>query len=143
VITAAPNSKRSRVMFERFVHTPVLATVALIAETIRQELGDEVEACPGCARPEQAEPLNRLFRALVRRLLEPVVGSGPDLARVSSWILRKLTQERLTAGGLDEHQIKILLELEPGTPDDWLTFLLLVPWAEVAYWLEAADQEPA
>jgi hypothetical protein len=133
---------RNRVMFERYVHTPVLVTVALIAETIRQELGDEVEACPGCARPEQAEPLNRLFRALVRRLLEPIVGSGHDLSRVTSWILRKLTQERLAAGGLNEQQTKMLLELEPGTPDDWLTFLLLVPWAEVVYWLEAADEGP-
>jgi hypothetical protein len=129
-------------MFERYVDTPTLATVALIAETIRQQLGDEVEACPGCTRPEQAEPLNRLFRAVVRRLLEPIVESSHDLSRVTSWILRKLTQERLTAGGLDERQIRMLLELEPGTPDDWLTFLLLVPWAEVVYWLEAADEGP-
>jgi hypothetical protein len=134
---------RKRLMFERYVYTPVLATVAAIAETIRQELGDEVEACPGCARPEQAEPLNRLFRALVRRLLEPIVGSGHDLSRVTSWILRKLTQKRLKAGGLNEHQIKLLLELEPGAPDDWLTFLLLVPWHEVMYWHAAVDQEPA
>jgi hypothetical protein len=130
-------------MFERYVHTPVLATVAAIAETVRQELGDDVEACPRLARPEQAEPLNRLFRALVRRLLEPIVESRHDLSRVSSWVLRELTQRRLAASGLDDRQIQILLELEPGTPDDWLTFLLLVPWAEVLYWLTAADQEPA
>jgi hypothetical protein len=133
---------RDRLMFERYAQSPEFATVALIAETIRQELGDEVEACTGCAQPEQAEPLNRLFRAVVRRLLEPLVESGHDPARVTSWVLRELTQERLTAGGLNEYQTKTLLELEPGTPDDWLTFLLLVPWSEVVYWLEAADEGP-
>jgi hypothetical protein len=130
-------------MFERYVQSPEFATVATIAGTIRQELGDQVEACPGLARPEQAEPLNRLFRALVRRLLEPILEPGHDLSRLTSWALRELTCSRLAAGGLDDHQIQILLELEPGTPDDWLTFLLLVPWAEVTHWLTAADQEPA
>jgi hypothetical protein len=38
-----------------------------------------------------------------------------------------LTCRRLTAGALSNRQIQILLELEPGTPDDWVTFLLLVP----------------
>jgi hypothetical protein len=129
-------------MFERYAQSREFATIALVAETIRRELGDEVEACPGCTGPEHAEPLNRVFRALVRRLLEPIVESGDDPACLTSWVLQELTQGRLAAGGLDEHQIKILLELEPGTPDDWLTFLLLVPWSEVVYWLEAADKEP-
>jgi hypothetical protein len=128
-------------MFERYAQSPEFATIAIIAETIRGELGDEVEACPGFARPEQAEPLNRLFRALVRRFLEPVVDSSHDLTHLTSWVLQELTQQRLAAGGLDARQIKTLLELEPGTPDDWLTFLLLVPWTEVLYWLNAGDQE--
>jgi hypothetical protein len=133
----------NRVMFESYVHTPDFATIMLIAETIRQELGDELEACPGYARPEQAEPLHPLFRALVRHLLEPIVESGHDPSRLTSWALRNLTQERPSAGGLNERQIQILFELAPGKPDDWLAFLLQVPWTEVVYWLTAADREPA
>jgi hypothetical protein len=130
-------------MFERYAQSPELATIALVAETTRQELGDQVEACPGLSRSEQAEPLNRLFRAVVRRPLELVVAADHDLSRLTSWVLRELTCRRLAAGGLNEDQTRILLELEPGTRDGWLIFLLLVPWAEVLYWLTAADQEPA
>jgi hypothetical protein len=128
-------------MFESYAQSREFATVALVAETIRQELGDEVEACPGFSRPEQAEPLNWLFCALVRRFLELIVEPSHDLARLTSCALRELTCRRLVAGELNERQIHTLLELEPGTPDDWLTFLLLVPWHEVMYWLTAAEQE--
>jgi hypothetical protein len=130
-------------MFESHAQSPEFALIETIAETIREELGDEVEACPGFARPEQAEPLNRLFRALVRRLLEPAVEPVHDRSRLTSWVLQELARRRLATGGLNESQIKTLLELEPGTPDDWLTFLLLVPWTEILYWLTAANQEPA
>jgi hypothetical protein len=130
-------------MFESLAQSPQFALIETIAETIREELGDEVEACPGLASPEQGEPLNRLFRALVRHLLEPVIEHDDDQSRLTSWVLRELARRRLAAGGLTESQIKTLLELEPGTPDDWLTFLILVPWTEVLYWLTAADQEPA
>jgi hypothetical protein len=129
-------------MYEQYAHTHEFATIAMIAETIRGELGDEVEACPGFARPEQAEPLNRLFRALVRRFLEHIVESGDDPARLTSWVIRELAHRHLTDGGLDAHRIKTVLELESGTPDDWLTYLLLVPWTEVIYWLTADDEKP-
>jgi hypothetical protein len=129
-------------MFESYTRSREFATIRIVAETIRQELGDQVEACPGFSRPEQSEPLNRLFRALARRFLEPIVGASHDPARLISWALRELTCRRLIAGGLNECQIQTLLEVEPGTPDNWLTFLPLVPWHEVMCWLKAAAQDP-
>jgi hypothetical protein len=129
-------------MFEPHAQTPEFALVELIAGTIRAELGDEVEACPGFARPEQAEPVNRVFRAITRRLLEPIGAPGDDVAALTSRALRELARRRLAAGGLGEAGIKTLLELEPGTPDDWLVFLILVPWREVLYWLADAGQDP-
>jgi hypothetical protein len=129
-------------MFERYAQLPEFATVALVVETIRDELGDEVEASPGLQTPEEAEPLNRLFRALARQLLQPIVAPGHDLSGLVTWVLRRLVWQRLGAGGLSEVQIRVLCDLEPGVPDDWLTFLLLVPWSEVVYWLEAADEGP-
>jgi hypothetical protein len=128
-------------MFEHYEQSAEFATIALIAETIRGTLGDEVEACPGFKAPEQAEPLNRLFRALARRLLEPILAPGDDLSHLVTWVLRQLVRRRLEAGGLGEAQIRMLCYLEPGTPDDWLTFLLLVPWSEIVHWLTTANEE--
>jgi hypothetical protein len=129
-------------MFEPHAQTPEFALLETIAGTIRAELGDEVEACPGFARPEQTEPLNRVFRAIAGRLLEPIGAPGDETAALTSRALRMLARRRLTAGGLGESGIKTLLELEPGTPDDWLAFLILVPWREVLYWLAATSRDP-
>jgi hypothetical protein len=125
-------------MSDAYERTPEFALI----ETIRQELGDEVEACPGFRSPDQAEPLNRVFLALARRILAPVAAPGDDPARLVSWALRRVIGRRLEAGALGELEIEILLEREPGTPDDWLVFLLLVPWAEVLCWLADAEQGP-
>ena len=129
-------------MFERYEPTPEFATLVAIAEAIRNELGPEVEACPGFRAPEQAEPLNRAFRAIARRLLVPVVAAGDDLSALVSCALRRIAGLRLAAGGLDESQIRTLIELEPGTPDDWAGFLILVPWTEVLFWLASANADP-
>ena len=66
---------------------------------------------------------------------------GHDLSSLVTWVLRRLVYRRLAAGGLSELQIRVLCDLEPGVPDDWLTFLLLVPWAEILYWLTSANEE--
>jgi hypothetical protein len=129
-------------MFDAYEKTPEFATITLIAETIRAELGVAVEACPSSTSPEAAEPLNRVFRARARRFLGPIAPPAHDLSALTTWALRTVVPRRLAAGGLDQNKIKVLLEMEPGTPDDWLTFLLLVPRVEVLYWLTAAGQEP-
>src|SRR4051794_14979886 len=110
-----------------------LDLVEAIAAAIREELGDDGEACPGFRAPEQAEPLNRAFRAIVQLILGSVVAPGDDPSRTVSRALRRLVERRLEAGGLREPRARVLLELEPGTPDDWLAFLLLTPWGEVLF----------
>jgi hypothetical protein len=127
---------------QRFEHSGEIVLVERIAAAIRAELGTAIEVCPGHRAPEQAEPLNRAFRAIARCVLEPVSTSPHDLPRVVSRILRRLVVRRLEAGGLGERATQMLLDFEPGTPDDWLTFLLLVPWAEVLFWLTYEDPEP-
>ena len=47
-----------------------LALIELVAGAIRRELGEEVDAYPGCRSPEDADPLNRVFRSVARRSLE-------------------------------------------------------------------------
>ena len=126
-----------------FEQIPEFVLIERIAEAIRTELGDVIEVCPGHGSPEQAEPLNRAFRAIARCFLERVATSNDDLPRVVSDALRRLVMRRLEAGGPDERSIQTLLDFEPGTPDDWLTFLLLIPWAEVLFWLTYEDPGPA
>ena len=129
-------------MTDALEKSPGFASLEAIADAIRRELGDDVEACPGFRSPEQAEPLNRVFLALARLILGPIVAPGDDPSGAVSRALRRLVGRRLEAGGLGELEIKTLLELEPGTPDDWLIFLLLVPWSEVLFWLASADRDP-
>jgi hypothetical protein len=124
-------------------HAPALALVAGLAAAIRGELGDQVEACPGHRSPEQAEPLNRVFRAVVRHLLESLTPPGGDLTAEVRRGLHHAARDRLGTGGLDEFQVRTLLELEPGTPDDWPVFLILVPRHEVLYWLGPGEEGPA
>jgi hypothetical protein len=87
-------------MFDTPERTAEFALIERIAETIRGELGDEVEACPGFRTPEQAEPLNRVFLALARSLVEPLAAPDHDLSGLVTWILRRLVARRLAAGGL-------------------------------------------
>lgn len=129
-------------MDEAQERTPGFATIEAIAGAIRRELGDQVEACPGGRSPEQAEPLNRAFRAVVRCLLERTAAPGRSSAALVTRALHEIVRRRLADGGLDEGQIKALLEFEPGTPDDWLAFLILVPWHEVLFWVDYDDPAP-
>src|SRR4051812_42741661 len=118
-------------MFDASERTTEFALIEAIAGAIRDELGDAVEACPGSRTPEQAEPLNRAFRALARLVLEPLVAPGDDPGSTVSRANLRLVKRRLATLGLGDTSIKTLLDLEPGTPDDWLVFVLLVPWSEV------------
>ena len=104
---------------------PISTTIEAIAGAIREELGDEVKACPGFRNPERAEPLNRAFRAVVRPLLATDGVPDNDLAASVSWALLVVARRRLQSEGWDDLQVKSLLEEEPGSPDDWLAFLIL------------------
>ncbi len=101
-----------------------LAAVEIIAGAIRRELGEEIDAYPGCRAPEGADPLNRAFRSVVRSLLEDGI-QPDDLDASVSRMLRLVAERRLAAEGWDDRQVRLLVEDEPGGPDDWLAFLIL------------------
>jgi len=107
-------------MPEAKVTAEILALIERIAGAIRRELGD---AYPGCRSPEEADPMNRAFRAVVRSLLESDIPPGVDPTPLVSLTLRQLSERRLAAEGRDALQVKFLIEEEPGSPDDWLAFL--------------------
>ena len=104
-----------------------LAIVEVIAGAIRDELGEEIDAYPGCRGP--------------RGPTRSTAPSGPSSAR--SW--RRTTsrietcararlpgaapRRRAAAGGrgLGRPPGQVLIDEEPGSPDDWLAFLILSP----------------
>src|SRR3954451_3577763 len=112
-------------MTEAGVPAETLATIEIIARAIRHELGEEADAYPGCRSPEGADPLNRAFRAVARSLLAAAGVPAGDLGASLSRALLLVATGRLEAGGWDGHQVKDLIEGEPGSPDDWLGFLAL------------------
>jgi hypothetical protein len=112
-------------MPEPDVSPATLASLERIGGAIRQELGEAIDAYPGCRSPEGADPINRAFRAVVRSLAGADLGQGTDLDGTVSQILRQLTEIRLAAEDWDDDRVKSLIEEEPGSPDDWLAFLIL------------------
>jgi hypothetical protein len=108
-----------------------LALLERIAGAIRRELGETIDSYPGGRSPEQADPLNRVYRAIVRSLLESDLPSAADLNSLTSLTLRRLAEQRLAATGWDDRQVKSLIEEEPGGPDDWLAFLILSSQSQI------------
>jgi hypothetical protein len=112
-------------MSEPNVSPASLVLLERIAGAIRDELGAAIDAYPGCRSPEGADPINRAFRAVTGTLARADLAHGTDLDGIVSRALRQLTQRRLKAESWDDDQVKTLVEDEPGSPDDWLVFLLL------------------
>jgi hypothetical protein len=111
-------------MSDADVPAETLAVIEVIAGAIRDELGGEVDAYPGCQTPEGADPLNRAFRAVVRALLTAAGVPGDDLAALVSRTLRGAAERRLEGEGWGD-RVRTLIDDEPGSPDDWLCFLAL------------------
>src|SRR3954466_12162917 len=101
------------------VPAEALALVEKIAGAVRDELGEEIDAYPGAASPELADPINRAFRAVVRSLLEAGGIPGPSLPTLLPRAPRRAAENRLAAEGWDARLVRLLLALEPGCPDDW------------------------
>ncbi len=101
------------------------ACLGATAAAIRASLGADVDAYPGQRSPEAADLINRAFRAAARSALAGAGVAAADLPALVSATLRRLAESRLAGEGLDPDAVRLLIEQEPGTPDDWLTFLLL------------------
>jgi hypothetical protein len=106
------------------------ACLGAAAAAIRAELGAEIDAYPGHRSPEAADPINRAFRAAARSALA-VLAAEDDLPALVTATLRRLVERRLAAEGLDVDEVRLLIEAEPGAPDDWLVFLLLSSMAQI------------
>ena len=128
-------------MFDAYVRTLEFAYIGSIAEAIRQELGEEIEAHPGHRDPAEAGQVNRAYRAAARRLLLAIAPPSEDLRRLLTWALTQVARLRLIAGGLDDDQVERLLAMEPGGRDDWLAFLILASWPQVEHLLDEQDAD--
>jgi hypothetical protein len=102
-----------------------LATLEVIAGAIRRELGEAIDSYPGCRSPEGADPINRGFRAVARSLVVLDLTPAADPTPLVSRALLMLARRRLAAEGRDDLRVKVLIEEEPGGPDDWTAFLIL------------------
>jgi hypothetical protein len=120
-----------------------LAIIEVVAGAIRAELGEEVDAYPGRRSPEGADPLNRAFRAIVRAILG-VNTPGIEIAHsLVSRGLRRVAGRRLAAEGWRGDQVKALIDEEPGSPDDWLCYLILSSRAQIEPLLTPDDPDRA
>jgi hypothetical protein len=126
-------------MSDAVVSTEALAAIELIAGAIRDELGEEIDAYPGFRAPENADPFNRAFRAVVRAILAVSGASKETLPALVSQSLRRVAERRLAADGYDGGQARYLLDEEPGSPDDWLAFLILSSRAQIEPLLKPDD----
>ena len=118
-----------------------LAIIEVIAGAIRTELGEEVDAYPGRQEPEGADPLNRAFRAIVRAILDLNTSGIEGTHSLVSRALRRVAERRLRAEGWDDHQVRTLIDEEPGSPDDWLAYLILSSRAQIEHLLESGGPE--
>jgi len=130
-------------MSDADVTAEALAIIEVVASAIRAELGEEVDAYPGRRSPEGADSLNRAFRAVVRAVLVPSSSAARDADSLVHWALRRVAEQRLAAEGWDDHQVKMLIDEEPGSPDDWLCFLLLSSRAQIEPLLAPDDPDRA
>ena len=112
--------------------TGSLALVERIAGAVRGELGEEIDPYPGLRDPDQRRPAQpRLPR---RRPFAP--GGGRRAPRPTWPRPRPARSSGPPPSGWrptnrDAVAIKMLIEDEPGHPDDWLCFLILADLAQI------------
>ena len=112
------------------VSTQALAILDIVASAIRGALGEEIDAYPGQNDPEGADPINRAFCAIATAIVRK---AADDSTTSVSTILRQLAERRLQADSFDDAQVRNLIEEEPGSPDDWLVFLILSSKAQIEH----------
>ena len=64
-------------------------------------------------------------------LLEAGGTPGQSLPALVSRTLRRAAEGRLAAEGWDDRRVRLLLDQEPGSPDDWLAYLILSSRAQI------------
>ena len=116
-----PDQKR------RLACLAVLGTVMAIAEALRREFGDGIDAHPGGVGIH-AGAVNRAFREVTGVILQEV-GSVEydDAPAVFQMVLRDAALGRLHELGAIGDAAERLIDSEPGLGDAWLAYVTLAP----------------
>ena len=112
--------------YEAYEQTVEVGLILGIAEALRAEFGDSIDAHPGGLGSE-AGVVNRAFRAAATRILKTIVPIGEDLDDVVTFVLRRSALLRLSEVGVDGGRAAALLDSEPGLGDAWLACVTLAP----------------
>jgi hypothetical protein len=112
--------------FQRHLWLNALGTIQMIAETMRAEFGDAIDAHPGGVGVE-AGTMNRALRISAWVILVDAGNEGDDSSAVQRWVLRQVALGRLYELGVEGPPAEALLDLEPGLYDAWPAYLALAP----------------
>ena len=123
---ASMNEGDDREGFRRHIRSAYFQTIRLIAETMRSEFGDAIDAHPGGVGTE-AGAINRAFRMTASVILKEADSPEVDRAAVRTWVLRQVALGRLCAHGVSGPPAEVLLDLEPDLGDAWLAYVALAP----------------
>jgi hypothetical protein len=127
---ASTNEGDDRERFQRHHWARALSTIQMLAETMRSEFGDSIDAHPGGAGVE-AGVINRAFRISAWVILVDAGNDGDDSSSVQVWVLRQVALGRLYELGLIGPRAEGLLNQEPGLWDAWLAYIALAPVAVI------------
>jgi hypothetical protein len=111
-----------------------------IAEALREEFGDGIDAHPGGAGSEPGQ-INRAFRTTVRHLFASIVLHGDELPRLLTWVLRCAAERRLVCAGVSGPVAETSMDLEPDLGDAWIAYLALAPSTVIRDFLDAAGRD--
>ena len=114
-----------------------MAPIEAIAAGLRDALGVPIEAQPGLRDPDEAGQVNIAFRVVIRTILRHGLATDQTVSEV----LLRLARRRLEAGLLDAREVEHLLRLECEGREDWLAYLILIPWSEVEHLLATRGPE--
>jgi hypothetical protein len=112
--------------FQRHHWARALSTIQMIADTMRAEFGDSIDAHPGGVGVE-AGTMNRALRISAWVILVDAGNDGDDSSAVQGWVLREIALGRLYELGLIGPRAEGLLDQEPGLRDAWLAYIALAP----------------
>lgn len=113
-------------MDDNIEQTDEYRVVLGVAEALRGEFGDGIDAHPG-GTGTKAGVVNLAFRTTVRFILGGLVAHDDDLDDVVRRGLRWVALRRLVADGMGAERAKALVGEEPGLGDAWSAYLALAP----------------
>ncbi|MDB5350086.1 MAG: hypothetical protein JWN86_1333 [Planctomycetota bacterium] len=115
-----------RETFRRHVRSADFQTIQVIAEAMRSEFGEEIDAHPG-GPGVRAGAMNRALRIAAWVILKEAGSLEDDEADVQMAVLRQVALGRLHELGLFGPPAEVLVASEPNLYDAWLAYMALAP----------------